>query len=141
MVIGPDEGPEPRLVQHGQLRRQADQRIDEEYLLEFLRPIAAGDQQMPDLMLGIEQHHADGVERIRFAQSVDHGVQQLRQAVGAQQRQFARLRALHDGLVVGRLRGHFLEALLELFVLPSQLIHVRHPLNLQPARAAARTSK
>ena len=141
-MIGADEGTEPGLVQHRQLRREADQRIDEEDLLEFLRPVAARHQQMPHLVLRIEQHDADGVERIGFAQAVDHGVQQLRQAVGAQQRQFARLRALHDGLVVGGLRGHFREALLELLVLPIQ----RHPCpclpcDAQPARAAARTSK
>ena len=103
-------------MQHRQLRRQTDQRIDEENLLEFLRPIAAGDQQMPNFMLRIEQHHADRIERIGLAQAIDHGVQQLRQAVGPQQRQLARLGALQDGLVVGRLGGHFREALLELFV-------------------------
>ena len=84
-MIRADERAEPRLMQRGELRRQADQRIDEENLLEFLRPVAAGHQQMPDLMLRIEQHHADGIERIGFAQAVDHGVQQLRQAIGAQQ--------------------------------------------------------
>ena len=128
-------------MQHRELRRQADQRIDEENLLEFLRPVAAGHQQMPDLMLRIEQHHADGIERIRFAQAVDHGVQQLRQAVGAQQRQFARLRALHDGLVVGRLRRHLREPLLERFDLPIRSSISVIPFTLQPARAAARTSK
>ena len=51
MVIGADEGPEPRLVQRRQLRRKTDQGIDEEDLLEFLRTIAARQQQMPNLVL------------------------------------------------------------------------------------------
>ena len=80
-------------------------------MLEFFRTIAAGDQQMPDFVLRIEQHHADRIERVGLAQPVHHGVQQLRQAVGAQQRQFARLSALHDGLVVGSLGRHFRETL------------------------------
>ena len=113
-MVRADVGTEPRLVQGGQLRRQADQRIDEEYLLELFRPIAAGHQQMTNLVLRIEQHHADGIERIGLAQAVDHGAQQLRQAVGPQQRQFARLGALQDGFVVGRLgrqlRRRFLSA-------------------------------
>src|SRR5271156_1985679 len=97
---------------------------------------------MANLMLGIKQHDADGVQRIGLAQIVDHGAQQLRQTVGPQQRQFTRLRALHDGLVVGGLRGQLLEALLEIFVFPNQVIHVRRPrYRHQPARAAARTSK
>ena len=54
MMIRADERTEPGLMQCGELRRQADQRIDEEYLLEFLRPIAAGHQQMTDLVLGIQ---------------------------------------------------------------------------------------
>ena len=85
MMIRTDERAEPGLVQGCELRRQADQRIDEKYLLEFLRPLAAGDQQMAYLMLRIEQNDADGVERVGFAQAVDHGAQQLRQAVGPQQ--------------------------------------------------------
>src|ERR1700730_12644898 len=97
---------------------------------------------MTNLVLGIEQHDADGVERIRLAQTVDHGAQQLRQAVGPQQRQFARLRALQDGLVVGSLAGQLLETLFEIFVLLDQVIHSGHPqCRDQPARAAARTSK
>ena len=62
MVVGADEGPEPGLVQRRELRRQADQRIDEQHLAELLRPVAARDQQMPDLMLRIEQHDAHGVQ-------------------------------------------------------------------------------
>src|SRR6266404_621130 len=97
---------------------------------------------MPNLVLWIEQHDADGIERIRLAQTIDHGAQQLRQAVGPQQSQFARLRALQDGFVVGGLRGQFLEALFEIFVLLNQIIHVRYPQGrYQLARAAARTSK
>ena len=97
---------------------------------------------MANLMLGVEQHDTDGVERIGLAQAVDHGAQQLPQTVGAQQRQFARLRALHDGLVVGSFRRQFLEAPLEIFVLLSRVIHVRNPFGHdQPARAAARTSR
>ncbi len=82
---------------------------------------------MPNFVLRIEQHDADGIEHIGLAQTFDHGAQQLRQAVGPQQRQLARLRALHDGLVVGGLRGQFLQALLEIFVLLIQIIHVRNP--------------
>ena len=55
VMVGADVGAEPRLVQGRELRRQADQRIDEEDLLELLRPVAAGDQQMADLVLRIEQ--------------------------------------------------------------------------------------
>ena len=44
VMIRPDEGAEPRFVQNRQLRRQADQRIDEENLLELLRPVAARQQ-------------------------------------------------------------------------------------------------
>ena len=78
MMVRADERAEPGLMQRGELRRQADQRIDEENLLEFLRPIAAGHQQMADLMLRIQEHHADRIERIGLAQALDHGVQQLR---------------------------------------------------------------
>ena len=49
-----------------------------------LGPVAAGDQQMPNLVLWIEQHDADGVEQIGLPQTVHHGAQQLRQAVGPQ---------------------------------------------------------
>ena len=106
-MIGAHIGAKPRFVQHRELRRQPDQRIDEENMLEFFRTIAAGDQQMPDFVLRIEQYHADRIERVGLAQSVHHGVQQLRQGVGAQQRQLARLSPLHDGLVGGSLGGHF----------------------------------
>ena len=44
MMIGAHVRTEPRLVQHGELRRQPDQRIDEENLLEFFRTVAARDQ-------------------------------------------------------------------------------------------------
>ena len=131
MVIRPDEGTEPGFVQGSQLRREPDQRVDEEDLLEFLRPVAAGDQQVTYLMLRVEQHDADGVERIGLAQAVDHGAQQLRQAIGPQQGQFPRLRALQDRLVIGGLRGHFQEALLEVVVLPIEFIHVH---DLKPLR-------
>ncbi len=62
MMIRTDEGAEPGLVKGGELRRQADQRIDEKYLIEFLRPLPAGDQLMAYLVLRIEQNDADGVE-------------------------------------------------------------------------------
>ena len=64
-MVRPDEGTEPGLVQGRELRREADQRIDEKYLLELLRPVAAGHQQMADLVLRIEQHDADRVEANR----------------------------------------------------------------------------
>ena len=141
MMIGADEGAEPRLVQGRQLRRQADQRIDEEYLLELLRPVAAGHQQMPDLVLRIEQHHADRIERIGLAQAVDHGAQQLRQAVGAQQRQLARLGALQDGFVVGRLGRHFRETLLERLVFPPDVVHAQLPASARARLQRARRSR
>ena len=71
-------------MQGGKLRRESDQRIDEKYLLEFLRAIAARNQQVTDLVLRIQKHHAHGIEPVRVAQTVDHGVQQRTQAIGAQ---------------------------------------------------------
>ena len=137
----PTKGPSQGLCSAANCGARPTNESTKKICLNSSGPIAAGQQQMPDLVLRIEQHHADGIERIGFAQAVHHGAQQLRQAVGPQQRQFARLRALQDGLVVGGLRRHFLEALLELFDSPDQVIHVRIPIARQPARAGARTSK
>ena len=67
MMVRADEGAEPWLVQGGELRRQADQRIDEENLLELLGPVAAGHEQMADLVLRIEEHDAHGIQRVGFA--------------------------------------------------------------------------
>ena len=64
MMIGADIGTKPRLVQHGELRCQSDQRIDEKNLLEFFGAIAARDQKVPHFVLRIEQHHTDRIERI-----------------------------------------------------------------------------
>ena len=44
VMIRAHVGTKPRLVQDGELRRQSDQRIDEEDLLELFRTIAARDQ-------------------------------------------------------------------------------------------------
>ncbi len=136
MVIRADERTEPGLVQRRQLRCEPDQGIDEENLLELLGPVTAGDQQVAYLVLRVQQHDADGVQQIGLAQPIDHGAQQLRQAVGPQQRQFPSLRALHDRLVIGGLGGQFQEALLELVVLPDHIIHVLSP--LRPSARARR---
>ena len=93
---------------------------------------------MANLMLRIEQHDADRIERIGFAQAFDHGAQQLRQAVGAQQRQLARLRALEDAFVVGGLGGQLGQTLLERLIFLDDIVHTLaatfNPRALGPAR-------
>src|SRR6202021_2968974 len=100
-----------RFVQGRELRRKSDQGIDEKNLLELIGPVAARDQQMTNLVVRIEQYHAHRVERIGLAQTVDHGTQQLRQTIGAEQGQLACLRALENGFVVRSFGGHLLQTL------------------------------
>ena len=129
MMVRPDEGTEPGLVQGRELRRETDQGIDEKYLLELLGPVAAGHQQMADLVLRIQEHDAHRVQGIGLLEAVDQRMQQLRQAVGTQQRKLARLSALQDRLVVGRLGGQFREPLLECLVFLNDVIHPSAPLS------------
>ena len=142
-----DDGPrrrraEPRLVQSGELRRQADQRIDEENLLELVGPVAARDQQMPDLVLRIEQHDADRIERVGLAQAVDHGAQQLRRLSA---RSSGNSRACVRFKIVslcGGLGRQFRETLLERLRFPESMSSTsRHAHALNPRVRAARTSK
>src|ERR1700738_3579086 len=68
-------------------------------------------------------------------------MQQLPQGVVAQQRQFSRLRAFHDGLVVRGLCRHLHQTLLELVDFSAEVVLLEVFHAFQPARAAARTSK
>jgi hypothetical protein len=129
VVVCADEGAEPGPVQGGELRRKADQRIDEKNLLELLRPVAARHQQMADFMLRIQQYDAHRVQRIGLLETVDQRVQELRQPVGTQQREFARLGTLQYRLVVGRLGGQFHQPLLERFIFLNEVIHPSAPLS------------
>jgi len=98
---------------------------------------------MPHLVLRIEQHHADGVERIGLAQTVD----QWRAAAAPSCRPAAA--SIRAPACVFKMVSLFAaSAVISLtrFLSSSfscvQVIHVRHPqAHDQPARAAARPSK
>ena len=56
--------------------------------------IASRQQQMADLVLRIQQHDAHRVDRKGLTQPVHHRAAELRETVGLQQTQLARLGAL-----------------------------------------------
>ena len=47
--------PEPRPVERIELRRQPDEAVREQHVREILDPQVIGDQQVPDLVLRIQQ--------------------------------------------------------------------------------------
>ncbi len=83
LVVRDVKRPEPRALEHGELRSHRGQNIDEPDLTEPFEQSAVAGQEMADLVLRVLQDEVDGVELVGVLQPIDHALEQLGQRAGA----------------------------------------------------------